>query len=390
MKALAWLLMSFAAAVGLTLAAHNPGYVQLVYPPWRIELSLTLFVVLLACAVLVGHLLLRLLGTVLRLPQEVRRHRSEQAGQKAHRALLEAVAAFFEGCHASAEKAAVRAMELGEDSGLASIIAARAAHEQRAFAKRDAYLMAAEKQSMGNATLRLLAQAEFLLQQKQPAVALETLHALQAKGVRNHVGVLNLELKAQQQVGNWEAVLDIITQLEKRDAIDSTLAAQLRQQAWLEKLRAPELSLPALRELWQRIPADYRRRARLAAIAARQFLRLNDPGSARQLLTESLNAQWDSTLVKLYGDCGNEHGTQLIEQAERWLQVHPDDAALLLALGKLSLRQGLWGKAQSYLDASIGLQASKEGFLALAQLAEQLGQPELARRHLQQAMELPD
>jgi len=47
MKFLFWLLAIFAAAVALALTAKNPGYVLLVYPPYRIELSLTLFA--LAC-----------------------------------------------------------------------------------------------------------------------------------------------------------------------------------------------------------------------------------------------------------------------------------------------------------------------------------------------------
>ena len=45
-----------------------------------------------------------------------------------------------------------------------------------------------------------------------------------------------------------------------------------------------------------------------------------------------------------------------IERAESWLKQHPDDAALLLTLGRLCAQQELWGKAQSYLDASIAVE----------------------------------
>ena len=44
MKFLIWLLVLFAAAVAVTLASHNSGYVLLAYPPYRVEMSLTLFV----------------------------------------------------------------------------------------------------------------------------------------------------------------------------------------------------------------------------------------------------------------------------------------------------------------------------------------------------------
>ena len=42
MKSLFWLLALFTAAVAVVLTAPNPGYVLLVYPPYRIEISLTL------------------------------------------------------------------------------------------------------------------------------------------------------------------------------------------------------------------------------------------------------------------------------------------------------------------------------------------------------------
>ena len=44
MRALFWLLTLAALAVGLALAArYNDGYVLLVLPPWRAEVSLNLF-----------------------------------------------------------------------------------------------------------------------------------------------------------------------------------------------------------------------------------------------------------------------------------------------------------------------------------------------------------
>ena len=67
MKYLVWILALFAAAVALTIASHNPGYVLLVYPPYRIELSLTLFVVLLSLAFVSGYGLVRLIFSALQL-----------------------------------------------------------------------------------------------------------------------------------------------------------------------------------------------------------------------------------------------------------------------------------------------------------------------------------
>jgi HemY protein len=388
MKFLVWLLAMFAAAVALTLASHNPGYVQLVYPPYRIEMSLTLFLLSALGTFFLGYAVVRLLLAVVRLPAYVRTFREERSRSKGRGAMMEALTAFFEGRYAAAEKAAVRSMELGEQSGLNPIVAARAAHELREFEKRDAYLADAENKKVGEATMRLMAQTEFQLDQKQPQSALGSLKELSEAGVRKHVGALTLELKAQRQAKNWDAVLDAVTQLEKRDAIDETLSEQLRQQAWLEKLRVQAHDIDALRGLWKSVPGEFRRRPQVATAAAQSFLRLHDAASAGKLLVESLNTQWDSELVSLYGDCRTDDIVAQIDQAERWLKVHTDDAGLLLALGKLCLHQGLWGKAQTYLDASISLKPSREAYSVLGRLAERLDKKEQAFNYYHQAMEL--
>jgi HemY protein len=388
MKFLFWLLGLFALAVALTLAAHNPGYVLMTYPPYRIEMSLSLFVVALLALFVLGHLALQLASAAMNLPAYVRRFRSERAHAKGRTAMMEALTAYFEGRYAAAERAASRAIELGEESALNPIIAARAAHELREFDKRDAYLASSSGKTVGDATMRLMATAKFNLDQHQPQTALDTLKALRDTGVKGHVGALHLELKAQQQAGNWSAVLDTLDQLEKRNAIDAASVTQLRQQAWLEKIRAQVQDAAALQALWKNIPAEFRQRTRIATAAARAFISLGDHAAARQIVTASLNAQWDSDLARLYGECTGDGVTSQIEQAERWLKEHHDDAGLLLALGKLCLCQELWGKARNYIEASISVAPSRAAYAALGQLEEKLQNPEAARACFEQAMKL--
>jgi HemY protein len=387
MKYLVWILVLFAAAVALTTASHNPAYMLLVYPPYRIELSLTLFVILLLLTFIFGYGLVRLMFAAMQLPTYVQRFRLERAQAKARELLEEALGAFFEGRYATAERASARAMELGDTSALHPIIAARSAHELREYEKRDAYLSAAEGKSMGDSTMRLMATTKFMLDQHDPRAALHALKALRDSGVKGHLGALSLELRAQQQAGDWDEVLNVLEQLEKREAIDVTVAAQLRQQAWLENIRQQE-SLADLTACLKDIPADFKRRSKIAAAAARALIRHGGGSLAQQLLSESLNAQWDSELVALYGDCQSGDGVAQIEQAEKWLNQHKEDAGLLLALGKLCLHQKLWGKAQNYLDASISVSPSHAAYTALAQLAERLGNSDAAFKYYQQAMEM--
>jgi HemY protein len=240
---------------------------------------------------------------------------------------------------------------------------------------------------VGESTMRLMAKTEFMLDQKQPQSALNSLKQLSDTGLHKHIGALGLELKAQQQARNWDAVLDVVAQMEKRNAIDKLVAAQLRQQAWLEKLHTQATDIAGLRGLWKIIPTDFKRRSKIAGAGASAFGKLGDCHSAHLILAESLNAQWDSELVVLYGECYAEDNVAQIEQAERWMKTHHDDAGLLLALGKLCLHQQLWGKAQSYLDASLGLHPCRAVYSALGQLAEKLGKQDDALTYFQKSMQ---
>jgi len=387
MKYLAWIIGLFAIAVVLTTVSHNPAYVLLVYPPYRVEVSFTLFIVLLLLTFVSIYVLVRLIVGVLQLPAYVRKFRIARAQAKIRKLLNEELGAFFEGRYADSEKAAKRAMKLGDISGFHPIIAARSAHELREYKKRDAYLSDAEGKTSGDSTMRLVTTGKFLLDQHDTRGALDALQELRDSGVKNHLGALTLELKANQQAGNWDEVLNVLYQLEKRAGIDSTQLSQLRQQAWLGKIRQQK-DLNGLTLCLKNIPADFKRRGKIASAAARALIQHGGDTLAQQLLTDSLNAQWDSELVALYGDCKSGDAVAQIKQAEKWLAQNNQDAGLLLALGKLCFHQQLWGKAQNYLDASNSIAPSHAAYTALGELAERLGKPAEAFRYRQQAMAL--
>ena len=387
MKYLAWILGLFAAAVALSIASQNPAYVLLVYPPYRVEVSFTLFIALLLLTFVSVYALVRLIVGVLQLPAFVRRFRIARAQAKIRKLLDEELGAFFEGRYADSEKAATRAIKLGDTSGFHRIIAARSAHELREYKKRDAYLSAAEGKEDGDSTMRLMTTGKFLLDQHDTRGALNALQEIRDSGVKNHLGALSLELKAHQQAGNWDEVLNVLYQLDKRAGIDATQLSQLRQQAWLGKIRQQK-DLAGLTYCLKNIPADYKRRGKIAAAAARALVQYGGDSLAQQLLTDSLNAQWDSELVALYGDCKSGDAVAQIKQAEKWLAQNNQDAGLLLALGKLCFHQQLWGKAQNYLDASISTAPSHAAYTALGELAERLGKPAEALKYRHQAMAL--
>jgi HemY protein len=84
--------------------------------------------------------------------------------------------------------------------------------------------------------------------------------------------------------------------------------------------------------------------------------------------------------VNVYGEIKPQDTLRQLKNAEEWLREHDNDPVLLLTLGRLSLLNGLWGKARSYLEQLLAHSPSPEAFRLLAEAQEQLGDREAALR----------
>lgn len=388
MKALTWFIAVIGLAVALVLAIKtNVGYVVLVYPPYRIDFSLNFLIIALVVGFSALYGLVRVAVHTWRLPAYVRRFRHERKREKGRRATLEAEMAFAEGRYSRAERLAGHALDIGESPLLNALLAARAAHEQRDFKARDDYLARAERLSPGDATARLMTHVDLLLDAREVQQALPLLKQLK-EAAPKHAGVLRLDLKAQQQAKNWDGVLSALAQLEKREAIEPVQAEQLRINAHIENLKRKAHLAEGLKEYWEKMPAGDRLNGKIAAMAARLFLAMGGTRQARDIVEQSLDKRWDSALVEVYGQCADKDVVKQIERAEKWLPAHAKDPALLLALGRLCARQELWGKAQSYIEASLAVESTREAHLALAQLLEKMNKVDEACKHYRRSLAL--
>ena len=109
---------------------------------------------------------------------------------------------------------------------------------------------------------------------------------------------------------------------------------------------------------------------------------------AEQLVVRALNQLWDDKLVEIYGLYKASNTNEQLKQAEKWLADYDQNEHLLLALGRICIRAKLWGKAQGYLEASIGINPMPAACLALAELfSDHLQQPEKAAQCYQRGLE---
>jgi len=396
MKALFWLVAVFAAAVALALAGRlGEGYVLFVYPPWRVEMAMLLFVLLALAVFAVGYAMVRLVGNALDLPAQVSAYRERRRRAQAQSALAAALQYHFEGRYARAEKEAALAWEAGIAPGIAALIAARAAHQMRELERSRQWLERAEAAGEALHSARLLTRAELALEERDFAGARDALRNLRGAGPR-HIAALRMQLRAERGAQNWEEVLRLAALLGKRGALPPAIAEEYRVQAQIELLAHAGGDRAALEARLRRMPGAELAHPRVAAAAARRAAALGLAALARELLERSLAAEWNGALAELYGELpkleparAQEEARARIERAERWLREHPQDAQLLAALGRLCVAAELWGKAQNYLEASQSFGASRAAALELARLAEREGRAAEAAKHFRRAGELP-
>lgn len=388
MRFLFWFLLLAAAAVAAALAVKlNSGYALLVARPYRIELSLNLLLLLIVIAFGLVYATIRLISRTLRLPASVREWRRRQKVERARSAQDAAVVALLEGRYGKAQQRALEALAIPGSSGLNAIVGARAAIDVRQFDAAEALLNRPDAQAASLAVPRLMLLAEIALEQGQPQRSLDILRELRREAGM-HTAALRLELRCLQAARRWTDVAPLLEQLVKRKVFDSTQAEHVRVTAQSEQLKALAHDAAGLREYWSRLPDAAKRHPKVARAAARSFVQLGGDREAVDILAESLEREWNSELVDLYGECRPADATRQLEQAERWLMRHNQDPVLLRVLGTLCQRRQLWGKAQTYFEASLALDDGWRAHLALGEMLGHLNRDDEANAHFAAALRL--
>jgi HemY protein len=98
MRGLLWLIGLFALAAGLAVAGrYNEGYALLVWPPYRIQISMNLLFLLFVGSFAALYALSRLVARTAALPRAVQSFRARKSRERASQALYDAARLRIEG-----------------------------------------------------------------------------------------------------------------------------------------------------------------------------------------------------------------------------------------------------------------------------------------------------
>ena len=199
-----------------------------------------------------------------------------------------------------------------------------------------------------------------------------------------HDQELRLLARARAGQENWRELLKLLPRLRKHKVFGERELAAFEERASLGLLAAA--SREELKSVWEGISAEQRKRAALIESYARRLLESGEDLEAEKILTKAIKREWDGRLVAQYGRIPGRDPARRLKQAESWLKQHPEDASLMLCLGRLSLRNNLWGQARDYFETSHRMQPSAEACAELARLLFSLGERELSAQYYREGL----
>ncbi|MDF4002432.1 heme biosynthesis protein HemY [Luteibacter sahnii] len=370
------MLVAVLAAFGWHWVAQDPGYVLVHWRGTNVQMTLVTLVVMLV----VAWALVTALVALIRWPFGAFTRRQRR---QSRRRFAEGLVSLVEGRHAEAERDLNRAARYPSLRGPALLAAAEAAERHgertRALETLDA---AAQETPRAARVLR----ARLLRRGDKPADAVTLLAPEAGSAALTPAGWVEFA-EASLDVGDARGAMRALEPLQKSGELGARAYAELESRVIAAYIAsAPDGA--SLASLWSQLPKGQRRLPAAVDAYARHAARHGQTMAAMDEIETALRREWSPTLVTAYGAMGAEDIEQRLRRAEAWVDTHPNDAALLTALGRMCVRVRLWGKARPYLERALAIAPSADAWEALGDVYLGEQQPELAQRCYRNALAL--
>jgi len=368
---------------------EDSGYALIGIGNWSVESSLVVFAVAQLISFCLLYLLFRLLGYFFRLPGKMKGKRKNIKFNRSQDALISGLVDSAEGNWEKAEKVLIKHASNSGAPLLHYLTAARAAQSRGAIDKRDEYLRKATEQT-GEADLAVgLTQAELHLSSNQFEQALETLTKLQSMD-SGHASVLKLLHQTYQRVGDWEGLRKLIPSLHKNKILMEAEVKLLESETFSKLLKqaAKKKDPIEIQNLWDGTPSHIKSIQGISTIYFAAMIEANRGNKVEEEMVESIEKNWDETLLVLYANIHSDNYQKQLQRAEQWLSVHSSNAILLRTLGKISIKCEQMEKAEQYLTKSIGIEPTVSAYQLLGDILTKKGDNSNASECYRKGLEL--
>jgi HemY protein len=383
LAALATLLVAAALAAAIS---SDSGYVLIAFGNYTVETTVWVGLLLLLITLMFMYLLAMVLYRGNRYGSAWSRWQRDRSSHRGRRQTLKGLMAYHEGQYARARHLLDRSADSSDQPLLNHLMAARASAALDDREQTQLYLHRAERSGSRHLLAFSLTKAELLLAHEQYDAALETLQRVRKQARRNPVLLRLLKdvLIAKQ---DWLELLHVLPDMRRYRVLPEQTVEALETHASVRLLGAHDnATADTLRARWSQLTKSAQRQPGAVAAYAQALIQAGAADTAEQLLRAGLKRDWNQALVDLYGRTEGNDAARQLAAAESWLGDHPNDATLLRTLGRLSLRNQLWGKARDYFDSSLRIENNPQTCAELGRLLAHLGQRERSADYFERGL----
>lgn len=376
MKRLIIYFLLLLASIWLGLKIHkDPGYVLINYQQWSLETTLWFAILALLVLFIIFYLLIRLWRGSSVISNRFNNWLEQRRNRKAIKLTNQGLCQLAEGDWKVAEKNLIRGADHSDTPLINYLAAASAAQHQNHYEERDSYLRQAHLGTPQAEVAIGLTQAQLQFNAKQWELALATLRHLN-QIAPHHSYILKLLKRVYLELQDWHSLQELLPELRRQKVLPSKDLDKLEQQVYLALIKSAVISesTASVNNVWQNIPEGWRKDPAILSAYSDYLIKNNEGDRAEVLLRDVLKKNWSESLVQRYGLAKSENPSKQLVTAESWLKNHGNDPELLLCLGRICMRNRLWGKAKSYLQSSVQIVPRAEAYRELGQLLEQMNE----------------
>jgi HemY protein len=208
----------------------------------------------------------------------------------------------------------------------------------------------------------------------------------------NDATLLRLLKEVYVKLEDWKNLGELIPSLKKLKVIDPQELERIQTRVFMEELYAAfdaGIAKPSeqgvvadIEKVWKKASASHKEDEKIVKHYSELLLKANEKAMAAKVIETALTKRWSDALAIIYGEVDFGSSPQQLIMAEGWLKGRPANASLLLSLGRICMRNELWGKAKEYYEASIKISPSADAYGELSRLLKSLGEHEASDAYL--------
>ncbi|HTF96890.1 MAG TPA: heme biosynthesis HemY N-terminal domain-containing protein [Cellvibrio sp.] len=387
------ILFIFIVALVIFLLVRGDGYLLIAYGTKTIEM--TLWVAAIMVALLLGGfwLLRQLMAGGVEMARRFREIFLFGSVERAQKRAANGMVDYLTGDWFEARKKLMRTMDKVEYPLANYIAAARSSFEMGDEQEAEKILEKALAVSQSELPVALT-RARLHVQAGRYEEAIIILKPIDIKMPRQPA-VLDLMHHIYIAQKNWRALEDLFPVMRKAKVLSNVEFEALEVMLATEKIHVQSAQtkalliaerLPTLEKLWKTFSRSLQKTPAVILAYAQALADNYQDQEAEIVIRKALNNQWHDPLVALYGRLQVKEIHSQIRTVESWLKVKPQDATLLLTMGRLMERNQQWELAREYFQRSLNQKQQVETAAELARLMTKLGDHKKSAEYYQQSL----